>query len=282
MSKMGHFPSLADSLVHLCGGEKIQSGKHIKPVNQYCSTRLALEGGFPPEWIAPRPMLVSKHITNRTYSLSYSEDAADPSEQPVLGGIKYKTVDLTVVVPEIGPALGVSAKSTGNAFRNLTNRMEEALGECTNVHLMYPGFVFGFLHLIRFATKSDVKSLPDASFDENEQPLAPIRRYHEVLVSLSGRSAITDAGMRYEAVGLVDYRCKGSRAEVWRGYPPEESPVHFSRFFQRLYDLYDLRYAYPDPDGRNVRKEWKVEGSEIPTAFDRQSPFPWELRVAAE
>jgi len=65
-------------------------------------------------------------------------------------------VDVTAVVNGLGPAMGISAKSTGNAFRNLSNRMEEALGECTNVHLMYPGFVFGFLHLIKFSKESEV------------------------------------------------------------------------------------------------------------------------------
>ena len=35
------------------------------------------------------------------------------------------------------------------AFRNLTNRMEETIGECTNLHITYPALVFGYLFLIR-------------------------------------------------------------------------------------------------------------------------------------
>jgi len=282
MKKGIELPTLVESLAHLCGSAKIQSGQHIKPVNKYCSTRLVLEGGFPPEWVSPRPPLRSKRVNNRIYELSYDQKAASSSEQSVLGGIKYKTVDLTAVVPDIGPALGISAKSTGNAFRNLTNRMEEALGECTNIHLMYPGFVFGFLHLIRFATKREVKDIQDVSFDDNAEPLPAIRRYHEVLVSLSGRSAITEAGMRYEAVALLVYTCRDGRADIWKGYPSKESPVHFLNFFRRLYNLYDLRYVYPDPDGRSARKEWRLETDALPSRFDTKTPFGWELRVAAE
>jgi hypothetical protein len=241
-----------------------------------------LEGGFPPEWVSPRPPFSSKRKNNAVYELEYAEGGGDKVERRILGGIKYKNVDVTAVVNGLGPALGISAKSTGNAFRNLTNRMEEALGECTNIHLMYPGFVFGFLHLIKFNKESEVGNPQDASFDEDDRPLAPIARYHEVLVALSGRSAITDPGMRYESVSLLVYRCREGHAEIWPKYPPPNSPVHFSRFFQRLYELYDVRYAYPDPDGPNIRKAWQPQGSAIPTTLDEKLPFPWELRLATE
>jgi hypothetical protein len=194
-----------------------------------------------------------------------------------LGGIKYKNVDVTVVVPNIGPALAISAKNTGNAFRNLTNRMEEALGECTNIHMMYPGFVFGFLHLIKFNSLPSA-AMPDASFDKKGEPLPAISRYHEVLISLSGRNTITDPGMRYEAVGLLVYRKVGNRVEIWKRFPPETSPVHFSRFFQRLYDIYDLRFGYPDPDGPNIRKVWKPEGIPSKIVFDNRIKYGWGLR----
>jgi hypothetical protein len=214
------------------------------------------------------------------YELESAAKVKGVTEQRVLGGIKYKNVDVTVVVPGLGPALGISGKSTGNAFRNLTNRMEEALGECTNVHLMYPGFVFGFLHLIRFGKVSELGNPQDASFDEHNQPLPAIRRYHEVLVALAGRSSITDPGMRYEAVGLLVYQCAKSGGGIWNDYPPKDSPVHFTNFFQRLYNLYDLRFGYPDPDGPNIRKEWQVSHKLFATTFDRELPFPWEARLA--
>lgn len=270
--------TLRGALAHLCGGLKIQSGEHIKPLHQYCSARLVLEGGFPPEWLNPTAPLASKGMTNHVHKLVAEASPRRKEETRVLGGIKYKDVDVTVVVPNIGPALAISAKNTGNAFRNLTNRMEEALGECTNVHMMYPGFVFGFLHLIKFAKEPDV-ARADASFDKNGDPLPSIKRYHEVLASLSGRSALTDAGMKYEAVGLLVYRCENGVAEICSHYPAPESAVHFSKFFQRLYDLCDLRFGYPDPDGPNVRKSWSLEESKLGTVHDKDVGFPWEVRL---
>jgi len=280
MKPLPTIPTLESSLPSLCTTVGTQSGEHIKPIHAYCAARLVLEGGFSPEHIFPATPLKNIKINNSTHELDFSSETPGRSEHRVLGGIKYKAVDVTTVIPGIGPALGISAKSTGNAFRNLTNRMEEALGECTNVHLMYPGFVFGFIHLIRFRKVSDVKSPNDASFDENNVPLPSIRRYHEVLVALAGRHAITDPGIRYESVGLLVYRCLGEKTEIWKEYPPTESPVHFSKFFQRLYDLYDLRYAYPDPDSPNIRKCWMRKTEAIPSRFDAKIGFPWELRLA--
>jgi len=273
-------PALAEAMSPLCRGVLTQSGEHIKSLHAYCAARLVLEGGILPEWISPRPPLSSNRISNAAYKLTYSESAESKVERRVLGGIKYKAVDVAAVVDGLGPAIGISAKSTGNAFRNLTNRMEEALGECTNVHLMYPGFVFGFLHLIKFSKASEVGSPQDASFGENDELLALLKRYHKVLVALAGRHAITDSGMRYESVGLLVYRCNGQQVGIWPNYPPSDSPVHFSRFFKRLYDLYDLRFGYPDPDGPNIRKEWQPHGLSIPEKFDQNSAFPWELRRA--
>ncbi|MGA9057766.1 MAG: hypothetical protein WB763_14785, partial [Terriglobia bacterium] len=63
-------------------------------------------------------------------------------------------------------------------------------------------------------------------------------------------------------------------------YPPKDSPVHFTNFFQRLYNLYDLRFGYPDPDGPNIRKGWRPCGKDFPSAFDPELPFPWEIRLA--
>jgi hypothetical protein len=272
--------SLSAGLANLCADVKTQSQEHIKPIHGYCAGRLILEGGFPPEWVYPRQSFSSKKVTNGIYELSMNPSPRIGSERRVLGGIKYKDIDVTVLVPGLGPALGISAKSTGNAFRNLTNRMEEALGDCTNIYLMYPGFVFGFLHLIRFNKVSEVASVQDASFDKENRPLPSIRRYHEVLVALSGRNTITDPGMRYEGVCMLVYRCGRPTVEIWNEYPPKESPVHFSNFFQRLYNLYDLRFAYPEPNGPNIRKEWRVTEKGLAVAFDREVEFSWEPRLA--
>jgi hypothetical protein len=265
-------------LQELCGSAKTQSGGHIKPIHLHCSSRLVLEGGFPPEWLLPRPPLVSRARTNTEYRLDYTPSAANDTEHSVLGGIKHKNVDVTVLVPGIGPALGISAKSTGNAFRNLTNRMEEALGDCANIHMMYPGFVFGFLHFLKFAAPGE-SSPPDVSFDKENRPLDKITRYHDVLVSLAGRTTITDPAMRYESVGLVVYRCTGAKAAIWQAYPPPDSPVHYSRFFERLYSIYDLRYAYPDSSGKSHRKTWTTKGFIGPDVYDQSINFPWSCRT---
>jgi hypothetical protein len=280
MKGTNDLPNLQDGLLRLCSATSTQSGEHIKPINAYCATRLVIEGGLPPDWVNPRPPLSSSRLNNAVHRLRHAPEAANKSETRVLGGIKYKNVDVVAVAPGLGPALGISAKSTGNAFRNLTNRMEEALGECTNVHLMYPGFVFGFLHLIKFSRESDVGNPQDASFDEKNEPLPAIKRYHEVLAALAGRSNLTDPGMRYESVGLLVYQCFEAGAKVWSKYPPPASPVHFSRFFQRLYDLYDLRFGYPDPDGPNIRKEWSSTENIPRSPFDAKLGFPWQLRMS--
>ncbi len=280
MNKSAGIATLTAGLDQLCRVKGTQSSEHIKPINAYCAARLVLEGGIPPEWISPRPPLSGKKINNAVHNIEYSSAVENESEREVLGGIRYKKLDVTAVVNGLGPAMGVSTKSTGNAFRNLTNRMEEAIGECTNIHLMYPGFVFGFLHLIKFSKVSESGSIQDASFGEDDQPLASLTRYHDVLAALSGRALITDPGSRYESVALIVYRCRNGKSEIWPNYPLPDSPVHFSKFFQRLYDLYDLRFAYPSPTGPNIRKAWKVQGASIPGKFDSGLAFPWELRTA--
>ena len=273
-----HTATLGSAIQSLCGSAKTGTRRHVSPVHAYCAARLILEGGFPPEWVLPRQPFASRKLINAVCQLEMSAKPQEVSKHRVLGGFKDENVDVTVLVPGLGPVLGISTRRTANAFRNLAVRMEEALVGCTNVHLMYPGFVFGFLHLIRFGKASEVGNPQDASFDEHNHPLPAIRRYHEVLVALAGRNSITDPGMRYEAVGLLVYRCAKSGAELWNDYPPKDSPVHFTNFFQRLYNLYDLRFGYPDPDGPNIRKGWRPCGKDFPSAFDPELPFPWEIR----
>ena len=274
--------TLESSLSALCGDAKTQSGQHIKLVHAHCSNRLVVEGGFPPEWIHPRPPLASTPGPNNDYGLAYSEEAKSSAEQSVLGGMKYKNLDVAVLPPGIGPALGISVKSTGNAFRNLTNRMEEAPGDCVNIHMMYPGFVFGFLHLIKFGRVEDGLSANDASFDADDHPLESIVRYHNALCALAGRVTITDPAMRYESIGLLVYRCLEGSVKIWPSFPASDSPVHYSRFFQRLYDAYDLRYAYPDAHGRNHRKSWAVSAGLLADTFDASTGHPWHSRMTQE
>jgi hypothetical protein len=274
--------TLEHALGALCGDSRTQSGQHIKLVHAHCSNRLVIEGGFPPEWVRPRPPLVSKAGPSNSYGLAYSPEAESSTEQSVLGGMKYKNLDVAVLPPGIGPALGVSVKSTGSAFRNLTNRMEDAPGDCVNIHMMYPGFVFGFLHLIRFGRVADGLGANDASFDSQDRPFDSIVRYHNALCALTGRSTITDSPTRYESIGLLVYRCLGEKVEIWPGYPAPDSPIHYSKFFQRLYEVYDLRYAYPDARGINHRKSWAVSSGTLMDIFDTSTGHPWHSRTTSE
>jgi hypothetical protein len=107
--------------------------------------RLVLEGGFHPDDVTPRPpFVVSRHGL-----LSFDAEAAGSGEEIVLGGLKTKNVDVVVTKPKIGPVLAISCKGATKAFRNLTNRMEETIGECTNLHMTYPALVIGYFVLLR-------------------------------------------------------------------------------------------------------------------------------------
>jgi hypothetical protein len=119
-----------------------QSQAHIKPIHWYVACRLVLEGGFLPEDITPRPPFKSRK-RGGTWELTYDASVAEGGERTLLGGLKTKNVDVVVVKEGIGPVLAISCKGAIGAFRNLTNRMEEAVGDCTNLHITYPALVTG-------------------------------------------------------------------------------------------------------------------------------------------
>ena len=128
-----------------------QSQQHIKPLHEYVTARLVLEGGFAPDELRPRPPLRVVPGTNR---LVYDPDHATSTEATILGGLKTKNVDIVATKAEIGPVLAISCKGMTGAFRNLTNRLEETIGECTNIHIGYPMLVFGYLFIAR-ANRAD-------------------------------------------------------------------------------------------------------------------------------
>ena len=107
-----------------------QAQRHIKPLHQYLAIRLAIEGGFHPDEITPHPPLLIEGSAGRL-RLSFEEHAQRENEQTVLGGLKTKDIDVVVAKPGIGLVIAISVKGTGGAFRNLTNRMEEAIGDST-------------------------------------------------------------------------------------------------------------------------------------------------------
>jgi len=170
MSKpeLPRFIQLSSALQEFVTVEGTQAQQHIRPLHQYLTVRLVLEGGFDPGEITPHPPLRVESKGQRKL-LRFAPDKEDNREQTLLGGLKSKAVDVVVTKEGIGPVLAISVKGTGNAFRNLTNRMEEAIGDSTNLHIMYPGLVYGFLHFLK-------------ANREGEAPLAP----NDIALTASG------------------------------------------------------------------------------------------------
>jgi hypothetical protein len=205
--------------------EKTQSAGHIKPLHWYIACRLVIEGGFAPDDITPRPPFrIGKRKANGLPVLEFDAEAAGGGEAAILGGLKTKNVDVVVTKQGIGPVLAVSCKGTTGAYRNLTNRMEELIGDCTNLHIAYPALVLGYFHLMRAnRTPGEVidviepgseeesgdepsKRRPlkpnDMAFGPDGHPVDGIERFAIAVERLSGRSSIRDDLTRYESIGL--------------------------------------------------------------------------------
>ena len=250
---------------------KTQSAGHIKPLHWYVACRLVLEGGFRPEDITPRPPFVVRR-TGKRHLLEHDPALGGSGERAVLGGLKTKNVDVTVCKECIGPVIAVSLKGTLNAFRNLTNRMEEAVGDCTNLHISYPALVYGFLHVVR-ATREDGDVSPnDVAISADGRVVDAVVRYHDVLARLTGRDDIRAPTTRYEAVAmpLVDPD-PPKLGEIYPDFPPKTSPLGLDRFFATLYDQYDKRFVFAAPSlaGTTRRLEWAPES---PALADQRAP----------
>lgn len=72
-----------------------------------------------------------------------------------------------------------------------------------------------------------------------------IRRYHQVLLGLSGRRGLRNDLTRYEslAVALVRTEAPAIRTD----WPGADSPLRFDAFFDRLFREYDQRYVFAAP-----------------------------------
>ena len=278
---------------------KTQSAEHIKPLHWYVACRLVIEGGFRPEDITPRPpfrVVRRKGVDH----LEYAPELAEGGERTVLGGLKTKNVDVVVTREGMGPVLAVSCKGVTGAFRNLTNRMEETIGECTNLHITYPALVLGYLVLLR-ANAQEEASLSEAAEAEEApaprqlaandmaltaggEPVAGIMRFHNALRELTGRRGIRDDVSQYEAVAmtLVDMSA-ARRGEPFEAYPPSDSPLRLENFFATLYLRYDERFVYSAPDLASVtrRLEWATASSALgdPQA---EGVLGYAARVAVE
>lgn len=274
--------SLREALRHFSMFEgATQSQQHIKPLHWYVACRLVVEGGFHPDDVTPRPpFTVSIRGSNRL--LHFDPSRATGGERTVLGGLKTKNVDVVVAKDGIGPVLAISCKGMTGAFRNLTNRMEETIGECTNLHITYPAMVFGYMFVIRAnrqptvsvakakgATGEQVRQLGpnDIAMQANGTPAESIFRFHEALRELTGRRGIRNDLSRYEAVALAMIESTGKSAgDVLREFPPTDSPLRIEEFFKALYMRYEERYLLGAPELRSVTK--RIEWAQESPAFD--------------
>lgn len=255
-----------------------QSAKHIRKLHWYVACRLVIEGGFAPEAIKPRPPFrVQTKGNRRLLHHDASVAAGHGGEATVFGGLKTKNIDVVITLPGIGPVVGVSMKGSLNAFRNLTNRLEEAVGDCTNIHIAYPGFVYGFVHVLRANREGPVPlwavgSLkpgddgrirpPDLAVRASGEPTPFISNFHDALVRLARRRDIRNDHSRYEAITLMlagtDESGTGS---VLENYPLKSSPLYFGQFFQTIYLQFYFRYIYGAPSLIPVTRRlvWDVE-----------------------
>lgn len=252
---------------------RTQTQAHIRPLHAYVACRLVVEGGFLPDEITPRPPFVVEQRSGAP-SLVHRPEAGGSGEQTVLGGLKTKDVDVTVVKPQIGPCLAVSVKGTLNAFRNLSNRMEEAVGDCTNLHLTYPNLVYGFLHILRAnregprrdeerrillaGTDGNLRS-NDIAIRKDGAIVESIRRYHDVLLGLTGRRGLRNDLTRYESLAVA-LACTEPPA-ILPDWPGADSPLRFETFFDELFREYDQRYVFAAPRlaGRTERVVWRAD-----------------------
>ncbi len=257
---------LEDALKAFAEATETQSQSHIRPLHKHVALRLVIEGGFLPEDVSPRPPLAAEKV-GKSWVLVLSPEAETSAEQTVVGGLKSKIVDVVVSKRGLGPVVAVSVKGTMGAFRNLTNRMEEAAGDCTNLHMMYPGLVYGFLSILKGHRPGDPGVQPnDLCLDDRGQVVPAVKRYHDVLVTLAGRRLVTNQQARYEAIALAVVEPSGPQAgKVRDGWPPEQSLLSLGRFLPTIYGAYDLRYPYVAAQLASARR---VEWAQTSPAFE--------------
>ena len=193
----------------------------------------------------------------------------------------------------IGPVIAISCKTVGKAFRNLTNRMEEAVGECTNLHMTYAALVIGYFSVLRgHRAGSDPElAADDIALRETGQPIDGVVRYHAALRNLQGRADLRDTISRYEAVALSLLETRGAEAgQLIGSYPPGDSPLRAERFFDTVYRRYDQRFVFSAPTFATRNLTPRVQWDPASPLFDapglvdgdRMPDLDYEPRVLPE
>ena len=256
-----------------------QSQLHIRPWHEYVTCRLVLEGGFRPSEIEPRPPLRLEQAPD-FHRVIYDPAELTQTEATVLGGLKTKNVDIVVTKDGIGPVLAVSCKGMTGAIRNLSNRLEETIGECTNIHIAYPTLVFGYVFLMRANREGQHVARTDVVLDNQGRPVEGVIRFHQALSALTGRLGLRNDASRYEAIAMALIEALPSHAgELNADFPPANSPIHFDRFFETMYRRYDERYVVSAP--QLARKTRRLEWSPDSPAFESESmrTLDYALRI---
>ncbi len=240
-----------------------QSQEHIKPLHWYVACRLVLEGGFHPDDITPHPPFEVIRKKGEML-LHYDPTKATGGERTILGGLKTKNVDVVVTKNGLGPVMAVSCKGAIGALRNLTNRMEEAIGDCTNLHITYPAMVCGYLFVMRAHHEADISAsgqrtrelqANDIVLQADGSPVLSVLRFHSALRELMGRGGIRNDVSRYEAVAFALVETSGEEAgRIFGDFPPADSRLRSERFFDTLYRHYDERYVYGAPDLNSITR----------------------------
>lgn len=272
-----------------------ESAEHIVKMHWYVAARLVIEGGFHPDHVKPHPPLRVERKASRNI-LIFDPAVASGREATVFGGLKTKHVDVSVTIPELGPCVAISMKGSLNAFRNLTNRLEEAVGDCTNIHIAYPALVYGFIHLIRANREGPIPAsgvhflkphprtgllqAADIAIKKDGQQADFLQKYHSAMARLSGRKDLRNDYSRYEAVALVfvEGADKGLGA-VLKDHPDPASSLRFERFFETIYRDYELRFVYGAPDLRSLTR--RLEWHESSPALREMKIEGFDARIAA-
>lgn len=114
----------------------------------------------------------------------------------------------------------------------------------------------------------------DIAMTEGGEPAAMIVRFHNALRELVGRRGIRNDVSRYEAIGFGLVEMHGeTKSTLVATFPPPESPLKLSGFFNTLYARYDERFVVSAPDLSSVtrRLEWDP-GSPALTVPDLDYP----------
>lgn len=277
--------------------EATQGAGHIKPLHHYVSCRLVVEGGFRPDELTPRPPFEIEERRGENH-LIYAPKSAGGGEATILGGLKTKNVDVVVTKVGIGPTIAVSCKGMTGALRNLTNRMEETVGETTNLHITYPALVFGYLFLLRAnravaqiaETAGEVEATDertaamkqnDIAVGEDGTPVEALLRFENALRGMNGRRSIRNDIARYESVALALVDTADNPGQISPDFPTHESGVRIDRFFATLYARYDERFVFSAPKLSKVtrRLEWS-RSSPIFTADGIAGSLDYEPRLS--